>query len=158
MARIQARRLPVPAPPVRARHETIYTYDGDGNLLTERRVVGTLDVGSGDDVVTTYEYYDGSGDEPAGALKKITDALNVVTHYFYNALGLVTSVVYAEGTAVEGTVAYDYDADENLISTIDELGRETTYDYDLLGRMLRRCWGVAILRIPRISCECTLAH
>jgi RHS repeat-associated protein len=139
-------------------HDTFYTYDAYGNRLTERRVVGGFDgVGNSEtnDVVTEYTYTPAptvSGDPPQGLLATIEDALHVVTAYTYNARGLVTSITFAVGEAIEAFVTYDYDADDNLISEIDELGRETIYDYDALGRMVTKTLpdpdGIGLLTSP----------
>lgn len=128
----------------RNEHTTFYTYDSSANLLFLREVVGELDDEFNeetDDVVTEYTYTDAPSDpaDPAkGLLASLTDALGRLTEYAYNADGLLTLVTFAVGTALEASVAYDYDAYDRLSESTDELGRVTTYVYDALDRLLSK--------------------
>ena len=121
---------------------TLYEIDPvDGSLLAVQQVVGLIDDpsnGETDDVITSFTYTaapSGSGDPPAGLLQTLTDPLGRVTAFEYNGRGLVTRITFALGTADEAFIEREYDAADNLIAEIDELGRRTEFTYDNLGRL-----------------------
>ncbi|MCI0359337.1 MAG: hypothetical protein L0211_12735 [Planctomycetaceae bacterium] len=119
---------------------TVYTYDAAGNRTSERRVFGEIDDEINletDDLVTTMTYTPGgAGQPPKGLLASVTDPLGRGTSYTYNTKGLVTSITYAVGTAIQASVQYVYNATTDLLTqSIDELGRTTDYAYDSLGRL-----------------------
>jgi RHS repeat-associated protein len=116
-----------------------YTYDADGNLLTETDPAG---------VVTEYTYTAEGDVETVIDLGGDRTETNV-----YNAQGLITEVRQADGTSVRfeynaagdltrsilpsgAATAYAYDARGNLMSSTDPIGRVTTYAYDVSNRLV----------------------
>jgi YD repeat-containing protein len=120
---------------------TLYEIDpANGNLLSERRVVGEVDDEINeetDDVVTSFTYTaapEDPGDLPAGLLLTVTDALGRITTYAYETdagtdFGRLISITYADGTADEATEQFEYDAAGNVTAWIDPLGRRTELTY-----------------------------
>jgi RHS repeat-associated protein len=133
-------------------HETIYTFDGNGNRLTETRKLTTA---AGVQTLVTTTEYNAKGD-----VIKITDALGNVTQMAYDAngqktqeidaLGRVTKYVYSDNGQLLETIYADatpndnsdnprtrkeYDAANRVVAEIDELGRRTQFQYDALGRL-----------------------
>ena len=133
--------------------ETTYTYDGNGNRLTETRKVTTT---NGIRTVVTKTEYDSKGN-----IIKVTDAEGNISQTIYDAagqkikeidaLGRVTKYVYSEGGQLLETIYPDatpnndsdnprtrkeYDAANRVTADIDELGRPTQYQYDALGRLI----------------------
>jgi RHS repeat-associated protein len=133
--------------------ETTYTYDGNGNRLTETRKVTTT---NGIRTLVTKTEYDSKGN-----IIKVTDAEGNISQTIYDAagqkikeidaLGRVTKYVYSEGGQLLETIYPDatphndsdnprtrkeYDAANRVTADIDELGRPTQYQYDALGRLI----------------------
>ncbi|UUO09290.1 choice-of-anchor D domain-containing protein [Blastopirellula sp. J2-11] len=124
---------------------TLYTLDPvTGRKISERLIVGDDDtqpnVNETNDLVMTYTYTPGGSGEaaPAGLIDLVTmvsSSGNRVTDYDYNADGNVTQITYAKGTANEASVSFEYTENEGYLSTVtDELGNQTLYSYDDLGR------------------------
>jgi RHS repeat-associated protein len=133
-----------------------YTYDGNGNVLTvtdgrgvvtryeydavNRAVTLTQNFVAGGptnahtNVVTRYTYDRGNN------LTDQTDPLSRVTHFEYDALSRATAQVQnyrptaAPDHETNVRTAYGYDANGNVTSQTDPLGRVTTYQYDTLNR------------------------
>ncbi|GAB6167539.1 hypothetical protein JCM19992_35390 [Thermostilla marina] len=123
--------------------ETRYTLDpATGFVLETRIVVGQVDSpgnGETDDVVTRYTYTDASDGTLIGLVETETDPLGTITRYEYNSRGQITRITYAQGTDLEATVQYEYDATSGKrTAEVDELGRRTEYQYDALGRLIRK--------------------
>ncbi|MCA2577755.1 MAG: tandem-95 repeat protein [Microcystis sp. M41BS1] len=133
--------------------EITYTYDGNGNRLTETRKVTTT---NGIRTLVTKTEYDSKGN-----IIKVTDAEGNISQTIYDAagqkikeidaLGRVTKYVYSEGGQLLETIYPDatpnndsdnprtrkeYDAANRVTADIDELGRPTQYQYDALGRLI----------------------
>lgn len=102
-------------------HVTHYTYDANGDLASVRDPLGDL---------TTYTY------DPVG--RKLTmvrpdgniagaNPISYTTTYTENAFGQTTAITDGLGNVTR----YQYDADQNLITTTDALQRQTIDGYDL---------------------------
>ena len=132
-------------------NQTGHTYDLNGNRLTERRE-RTLASGSKQTLLTT-SVYDAANRvisvvEPdsftnrtaynaIGKVAFTTNKLGVVTHYDYDARGLLTNTVFALGTAQEVNEQNYYDPEGRRTNSVDRAGRETSYAYDGVGRLRR---------------------
>lgn len=137
-------------------HTVSYTYDADGNCLTETDVIGTAtytynqlgevltatDKMSG---VTTNTY------STAGDLLTINDALNHTTTLTYDSRGQVQTLTDARGKvttftwdtsgrlsqlkdALNQDTDFAYDARARLTSVTNSLSETTSYEYDAAGR------------------------
>ena len=142
----------IPAP------TTTYQYDLNGNRIQQvdplghttfyqfdalNRSVGVTDAMasfSGDRWNTSVTAYD-----VLGRVISQTDQLGRVTQLVYDNLGRkieviqpdpddLTSIGLQNGSQTSPTTYFSYDANGNLISTIDPLGHTTTYGYDGLNR------------------------
>jgi RHS repeat-associated protein len=126
-------------------HVAAYTYDANGNRLSETRI-RTLPGGGTETLVTQYEYDalnrlvkttqpDGSTTRTVynaiGKQSQTLDPLSRVTSYEYDAAGRLVKTVYPDGTAE----ASSYDAEGRRLTSTDRAGRETNYIYDALGRL-----------------------
>jgi YD repeat-containing protein len=101
---------------------TVYRYDADGNLLVQ-----IADQGYGaTNLVTTYSY-DGIGNVLTATVGEGLDAS--VTQFVYDALNRLTSkVVDPQGLRI--TTGYIYDANDNLVCTIDPQGNASYAIYN----------------------------
>jgi RHS repeat-associated protein len=138
-------------------HVTSYTYDANGNRLTETNATGTVTYtynGFGEVLTRTDQLnfvttnvYDGIGN-----LLTTTDALNNSTTFTYNSRGQLLTATDARGKV--NTFTYDvsgnltqskdadnittfffYDARSRLTKVRDGLSRSTLFAYDAAGRM-----------------------
>ncbi len=98
----------------------LYTYNSSNQRTSERRAVGTPL-----ESTRTWQY-----DPVTGDLLQETDASGVVTEYEYDVLGNMIRETVAPGTPAESTTRHTYDAFSRRISTIDGMGRVTTFEYD----------------------------
>lgn len=89
-----------------------YTYDGIGRLINETDSYGTK----------TYAY-----DENSNKTSEINE-LGEETTFTYDASNRLIQVTYADGSTVQNV----YDTAGHLVTTIDQLGNETHYEYDLI--------------------------
>ena len=124
-------------------NSTLYTVSFTTGLVFKiQQVIGQVDgVGNSetDDVVTSFVYTSApwvSSDPPAGLVSTMTDPLGRITSFDYDVHGNVTRITYADGTADEAYVEFEYDSAFNVAAFIDELGRRTEYDYDALNRLV----------------------
>ena len=139
--------------------EELYTYDGNGNMLTKTDADGyvteytynSLDLVSGinynDAKEVSYQYNkvgelvkmdDWLGTttfevDLLGQLKKMTDHKGQVVSYEYDAVGNQTSVTYPDETTVTKT----YDNTYNLTKVTDAENQNYLYQYDDAGRVTK---------------------
>lgn len=99
-------------------------FDDLGRL---RQTILDGDIGTADDLVTTYSY------DPSGRPTTVIDALGRQATTEYDGRGLVTKVTYADGSFV----THAYDGAGNRTSTTDALGRTTRFNYDSRNRLVQ---------------------
>jgi RHS repeat-associated protein len=102
---------------------TSYTYTGFGDLKTQT---------SPDTGLTTNTYDSG------GNLKTSTDARPAVTTYTYDNLNRVTVAEFKQGTAIDQTINYTYDAGTNgkgHLTGASDVDHTMTWTYDSKGRV-----------------------
>ena len=156
LGRMTEELLPAPSEG-KVRPATSYTYDSMGNLVSVTDALGNTtdytydalgrvteeqfpDMDPTDDDLTwpttTYIY------DAMGRVISITDAEDKTTHYRYDALGRQTHVIdalctdpTADDAVLDHTQRTGYDDVGNIVSTTDECGLTTLYDYDALGRL-----------------------
>jgi len=85
-------------------------YDNDGRLIAQE---------DADGVRTEFDY------NIDGRESVVSNRRGYITRYFYDDRGNVTVKVDADGATV-----YEYDADDNLLSTMNPLGEMSTASYD----------------------------
>ncbi|MDZ4781258.1 MAG: RHS repeat domain-containing protein [Planctomycetia bacterium] len=76
--------------------------------------------GETDDLVTAYTY------NARGQTETMRDPLNRTTRYEYDARGLRTRAVFAEGSPDQGVMTFAYDAAGNQTAATDENGHRTS--------------------------------
>ncbi len=109
---------------------TLYTIDPfNGNRLEERKVFGTI--GGNDDLVISYTY------NSLGLLTSMVDAEGRRTEYEYDVSCQLIAVHFAVGTPSAASKYFSYDDAGNLLTAIDELGRITSYEYDTWNRLTK---------------------
>ena len=112
---------------------TLYEVDpSTGNRLAMREVVGDVDDAVNletNDLVTSFTY------TTLGLIDTMTDPLGRVTDYDYDALGRLTKVIFAVGTADEALQLFEYDTVGNQMAVVDENGNRTEFVYDSLNRL-----------------------
>ncbi|WP_443751362.1 glycohydrolase toxin TNT-related protein [Asticcacaulis solisilvae] len=140
---------------------TTYTYDHDGQRLTETRKTAAYSTVSGNsvtstsgDVTVTYTYNslglvatktEATGDQTTysydalGRLATVTTAANVpaaanATAYTYDGLGNILTTVAGSGTSGAETTTFVYGAGGRLATKTDATGFVTTYGYDANGQ------------------------
>jgi RHS repeat-associated protein len=119
---------------------TSYTYDDNGNKLTEtktrtagavftqwqydaaNRPTVTVDPSSS----TNLTFYNGIGKQ-----SQTVDALNRTNKFLFDSVGLLTNTTYADTTFD----SYTYDAEGHKITSTDRNNHTTSYTYDSLGRL-----------------------
>jgi RHS repeat-associated protein len=119
--------------------------------MTVRQVVGLDDTGSSetDDLVTTYEYdtrgllietrekrvdYDGTSMADIVTMFTYADTASCGCGGSFNPR--IETITYAVGTALQATVAWEFDTNGNPTSFTDEVGRKTLLKYDALDRLV----------------------
>ena len=99
-------------------HTVSFTYDGDGNQLTETDATGT--------VTFTYNQF--------GQVLTRTDQLNGVTTNTFDASGNLLTTK----DALNNTTTFTYDARGQLLTSTDARGKVTTFTYDATGNQTQR--------------------
>ncbi len=105
----------------------------------------TLDPNTGDildvnqnGLITAYTYTQHSSNPsnpPGGLAETMTDPNGNQTDYQFNSEGLLTQTTSAVGTSVQASTEEAYDSADDLVTSTNALGYQTTYIYDVLGRM-----------------------
>jgi RHS repeat-associated protein len=99
-------------------HVNSYTYDANGNRLTETDPTGT--------VTYTYNGF-------AEVLTR-TDQMNFVTTNVYDAQGNLQSMT----DALNNTTSFTYNARGQMLTATDARGKITTFTYDTVGNLTQR--------------------
>jgi RHS repeat-associated protein len=102
-----------------AQFQQKFTYDPDGNVVTERDALNRL---------TRHEY------DAGGRRIKTTAPDSGVTSYGYNAANELVSMTSPDG----GITTYEYDSRGQRTRETSPVGGVTTFGYDAAGRMVRR--------------------
>ena len=105
----------------------------------------TLDPNTGDildvnqnGLITAYTYTQHSSNlfnPPGGLAETMTDPNGNQTDYQFNSEGLLTQTTSAVGTSVQASTEEADDSADDLVTSTNALGYQTTYIYDVLGRM-----------------------
>jgi RHS repeat-associated protein len=106
---------------------TSYAYDANGNEIEEIDAYGTSAA------VTTTMIYDADGNllsETTGQSSNSAYANPETTSYAYDSENRQIAEIDAYGTSLQRTTTTVYDANGNVINTINALGAVTTYIYD----------------------------
>jgi RHS repeat-associated protein len=98
-----------------------------GNLRSVTRVVG--EIGGEDDLVTQFSFL------KYGLVDTLTDPMGRVVDFDYDAIGHMTRVTYAKGTAQQASEQFEYDLAGNQIAYIDANGNRTELVYDARNRV-----------------------
>ena len=118
----------------------MFTYDADGNMLTQTDARGntTTHVYNAIDQRIEIQYADGTTTKTAfdkrGLAITQTDQNNRTTNFAFDGLGRLTSVTDAIGQVT----SYGYDEVGNKLTQTDAKNRVTSWDYDALGRPTSR--------------------
>ncbi|TWU48737.1 tRNA(Glu)-specific nuclease WapA precursor [Rubripirellula tenax] len=113
--------------------QTFFEIDPtNGNTLSITEVIGLPDATSSEtnDLVTRYTYLGN------GLVDTVTDPLDRVTDFDYDALGRGTQVTLAAGTADEGIITFTLDAAGNVTEIVDPNLNRSTFTFDPLNRQL----------------------
>jgi RHS repeat-associated protein len=101
-------------------HVTVFDYDGLNRLVASTQDLGSLNARA------LYDY------DAGGRLARVTDPENATTSYRYDDFGNLLEMAGPD----TGTTRYTHDKAGNLRSRVDGMGREFTYRYDALNRLV----------------------
>ncbi|MFC4312678.1 DUF6531 domain-containing protein [Steroidobacter flavus] len=132
--------------------QTVYGTNDAQAVAALRAALGDPSLTTGTRLTVPQTLMFGSGGSIAGYLRTdVADAAGRVTSYFQNAAGRLTSVLAPEMAGARIETRYDYDADGNVISIVEDpsgLNRVRTLEYDEHGNLLltRDSAGVTVTR------------
>jgi RHS repeat-associated protein len=117
-------------------HVTTFTYDANGNPLTDTDETGTISYTYNGfaEVLTRTDQLNGvttNTYDSQGNLLALTNALGKTTTFTYDARGLLLTVTDARGKAT----TFTYDGSGNLVTRNDALNHDTQFAYDVRGRL-----------------------
>jgi RHS repeat-associated protein len=117
-------------------HATSYTYDENGNRLTETDATGTVTFTYNQfgEVLTRTDQMNGvatNAYDAQGNLLSSTDARGKTTNLANDSRGLLLTITDARGKVT----GFAYDASGNLLTRTDALSHATQFAYDARGRM-----------------------
>jgi YD repeat-containing protein len=118
-----------------------YTYDSNGNLATTTDALGRVTTTVNDAMGRVTQQTNPAGGvssmvyNGAGLLLQSYDELGRKTLNQYDSRGLLTSATSADGTGVQQSTLYTYDAAGQQIAVRDANGFWTTTTYDAVGRV-----------------------
>ena len=140
-------------------HTRTFTYDSNGNRLTESDSSGTIayTYNAFGQVLTLTDQLNGvtrNTFDSSGNLLTTTDALNNTTSFTYDTRGQLLTLTNARGAvttltwdgsgrptqirdALNNITSFGYDARARLTSTTNALNFVTTFSYDAAGRLIR---------------------
>jgi RHS repeat-associated protein len=125
------------APAAGALENTLYTYDGNGNLTVSKDPLGRSTTNSYDALNRLTQVLDPAagttkyGHSGTGVLKQVTDPRNLVTAYTLNGFGETTTLASPD----TGSATSIYDAAGNLLTRTDARGVTATHGYDGIHRV-----------------------
>ena len=146
----------------RAGNETIYVYDGNGNLVQKtdadgyvteygydpRNLVESINYSGGKAVLFTYNangelvaMQDWNGTtsfalDLLGRITSVNDHNNQTVSYTYDSVGNQTSITYPDSTVVN----YTYDLLGRLTNVNDAENQNTVYAYDAASRLISQAY------------------
>jgi RHS repeat-associated protein len=109
-------------------NETLYDYDEFSRLKEERKSLVALSDGLMDNPKTLYTY------DLLGYCTSITDPRGLKTEKESNLRGQPLFIHYPDGSSEYFT----YTLDGKVERTIEKTGNQTTYEYDFLGRLIKK--------------------
>ena len=118
-------------------HTRTFTYDANGNRLTETDATGTVTFTYNQfgEVLTHTNQMNGvttNTYDAAGSLLTMTNALGKTTSFSYDARGLMLTATDARGKVT----SFAYNSDGNLVAKTDPLNHTTQFGYDSRGRLV----------------------
>lgn len=109
-------------------NETLYDYDEFSRLIKESKPLVALSDGTRDNPKITYTY------DLLGYCTSVTDPRGLKTEKASNLRGQPLYIHYPDGSSEYFT----YTLDGKVESTIEKIGNRTTYEYDFLGRLIKK--------------------
>ena len=116
-----------------AEHSCEYSYSETGKIATIRDYDGTMRQWSYNELDLVSSYVNQNG---------------ALTAYSYDENGNLSEILLPNG----GRIVHSYDGYNRRVSTVDELGLETTYEYDADGKLIRECSGEYVKSLEYDRC------
>ncbi len=116
-----------------------YQYDSNGNLTRE-----TKDPGDVNQLITNYNSYDAFGNPQQ--IQSIWNGISRSTSYTYSSCGRFVTTKTDDYTNFATNYSYNVNTGL-LLSETDHQNRETTYEYDSFGRLIRTNYPDGIISV-----------